>query len=124
MSNKINFSELYAIYQEIFDRIQRHIDRFAYATYSYINLDSWTFNDEHTIIINTSDTYFDDCTGYDETSISIESKYLETDDAFEDWIDVRYNERKVTDEEKARKEAKRKEDYERRMYDILKNKFE
>ena len=123
MSNKINFSELYAIYQEIFDRIQRHIDRFAYATYSYINLDSWTFNDEHTIIINTSDTYFDDCTGYDETSISIESKYLETDDAFEDWIDVRYNERKVTDEEKARKEAKRKEDYERRMYDKLKNKF-
>ena len=123
MSNKINFSELYAIYQEIFDRIQRHIDRFAYATYSYINLDSWTFNDEHTIIINTSDTYFDDWTGYDETSISIESKYLETDDAFEDWIDVRYNERKVTDEEKARKEAKRKEDYERRMYDKLKNKF-
>ena len=123
MSNKINFSELYAIYQEIFDRIQRHIDRLAYATYSYVNLDNWTFDDEHTIIINTSDTYFDDCTGYDETSISIESKYLETDDAFEDWIDVRYNERKVTDEEKARKEAKRKEDYERRMYDKLKNKF-
>ena len=118
MATKKLLSEVYAVYQEIFDRIQRHIDRFAYATYSYVNLDNWTFDDEHTIIINTSDTCFI------ITSISIESKYLETDDAFEDWIDVRYNERKVTDEEKARKEAKRKEDYERRMYDKLKNKFE
>lgn len=124
MVTKKLLSKVYAVYQEIFDRIQRHIDRLAYATYSYVNLDNWIFGDEHTIIINTSDTYFDDCTGYDETSISIESKYLETDDAFEDWIDVRYNERKVTDEEKARKEAKSKEDYERRMYDKLKNKFE
>ena len=117
-------TELYGVYQEIFDRIKRHIDRFAYATYSYPCLDYWIFDDAHTIVIYTSDSYFDDYTGYDETYIPVESKYLETDKAFEDWINVKYKEREAEDARKAKLEAKRKDDYERSIYEKLKNKFE
>jgi hypothetical protein len=54
MSKKINFYGLHVKYMEVFNRINNHMNKFAYATYSEPKLDNWTFDDEDTIIINTS----------------------------------------------------------------------
>ena len=119
----MNLTELYSHYREIYDRINRHMEKFAYATYSENDLDSWTFDNKDTIIVNTSGYCFGN-NDYDDASTSIECKYLENDAVFEKWIDERYNARKNKDAEKAKHEAKVKEDYERNLYETLKKKFE
>lgn len=116
-------------YDEIFDRIDKNISKFAYATDSEYKLRDWQFDneDKNFIIVNTF------ASGWggdpdDEYAEYVECKYLENDEVFEKWLDDKYNKKKAKEikdaEDKVERDVKRQENFERNLYEKLKTKFE
>jgi len=116
-------------YNEIFDRIDKNISKFAYATDSECTLRDWQFDpeDKNFIIVNTFTSGWGGDPD-DENSEYVECKYLENDEVFEKWLDDTYNKKKAKEikdaEEKAERDVKRQENFERNLYEKLKTKFE
>jgi hypothetical protein len=108
-------------YDEIFDRINKNMKNFEYATYSESVLDGWTIFDEKQLAITTFGNYMNEI---NTKTVKIEAKYLENDKVFNEWLNTKCSQRK--EKEKNEKESKEKlnEEKERALYEKLKKKYQ
>ena len=78
-------------YVEISNRIKNNIIKFKYATNSEDGFAEWHIFDEDTIIITTATYYKGELKAYKNEYILCD--YLETDEAFENWLNEKCNAR-------------------------------
>lgn len=113
--------EIQSRYKEIYDRINKYIVDFANATNSLCHLNEWHFDEDGNIEIITSES----CMGETETSYAtIEPKYLENDEAFVSWLNIK-NHVRIESEKKSEEEHKKfVKDFKYKQYLLLKTEFE
>lgn len=108
-------------YNEIFDRINRNIKKFKYATYSECILDGWFIFDEEQIAITTFCNYMNET---NSENVYIKAKYLEDDNVFNEWLNTKCDQREKKEKIKKEKKEKFNEEKERALYEKLKKKYQ
>ena len=104
-------------YNEIYDRIGKHMSKVEYILNTRSFLVDWNFNpdDKNLIIIHTYDKGWGGCND-EESWDDIECKYLENDEVFEKWLNENYANKKAEEikdaEKKAEKDSKFQENFE------------
>lgn len=115
-------------YDDVYNRIEKNMARFEYASYCESYLYAWEIDDAENIVIHTYCKYYGEA---DFKDVYIKAEYLESDEAFNKWLDAECKNRKNREKEEEIKSAKSKKEQELALkerefalYKKLKEKYE